>query len=246
MKSSLEKRLLLLAMFFFPLLASSQVKYMSNLRTDGGIAYNFFTGPDAADFRTSINGFGSGFLFDIFTGRYSLDLITVGSETANLSLGVGLAINKYRFADNLVIGNENDQIVYEEDPDPNHDYVNTFFGYGKSKLVYSSVYFPLNLDVSLGPMHFSAGGFIDLYLSGKLKRKFKAEGEKEVVLVKNEEFRDYPLNHTKYGVNALLMHKKSGVGMGFTYMITPFFQEDHGPVMNETRISFVYKFSKFD
>ena len=40
---------------------------MDGPREDGAIAYNFFVGDDAEDFATSINGFGSGFIFDIFT-----------------------------------------------------------------------------------------------------------------------------------------------------------------------------------
>ncbi len=40
-------------------------------------AYNFFIGPDAGDFETSILGFGSGFLFDIFSGRHSGDFLEI-------------------------------------------------------------------------------------------------------------------------------------------------------------------------
>ena len=75
-----------------------EVKFVNNYREDAGIAYNFFIGNDAEDFATSINGFGSGFIIDMFTRRYSIDLITFGTESFNLSLGAGVAISKYRFS----------------------------------------------------------------------------------------------------------------------------------------------------
>ena len=83
-------------------------------------------------------------------------------------------------------------------------------------------------------------------MSGKHKRKFKADGDKKVEVIKNKDFSDYNLNKTKLGVNAMLMHKKGGVGLGFTYMITPFFKEGEGPELNEVRISLILKYSKFN
>ena len=222
-----------------------EVKFVNNYREDAGIAYNFFVGNDTEDFATSINGFGSGFILDLFTGRYSIDLITFGTESFNLSLGAGVAISKYRFSENIILEKENDIVSYRIDNDPNHDYVNTFFGYGKSKLVVGTVYMPVNLNISLGKLYSSAGGFIDQYLSAKHKRKFIEDDKKKIELIKNNDFNDFNLNKTKFGINALVMHKKSGIGLGFTYMITPFFQENKGPELNEARISFTYDFSKF-
>jgi len=118
----------------------------------------------------------------------------------------------------------------------------------RSKLSYlfRSFYFPVNLNISLGDIYFSCGALIDQYISGRLKRKFKIDGTKEKIVIRNKEFSDFNLNKTKLGVNALLMHEKSGVGMGFTYMITPFFKEGEGPALNEVRISLTFKFSKFN
>ena len=44
----------------------------------------------------------------------------------------------------------------------------------------------------------------------------------------------------------MLMHKKGGIGMGFTYMVTPFFKEGEGPSLNEVRISLTIKYSGFN
>lgn len=231
----------------FPILSQEgfRVKFFDNTRDDGGLAYNFFLGDDAEQFGTSINGFGSGFIFDVLTGRYSVDFISLGTESVYLSFGAGFAISKYRFSDNLVFELHGDHIFVTEDIDPDHDYVNTFFGYGKSKLVYGSVYFPVNFNISAGPVYLSAGVFFDRYLAGKHKRKFKVEGEKEKVLIEPNEFKDFNLNKSKYGINASLVHKNTGLGIGFTYLLTPFFQEGKGPDLNEMRISFTFDFAKY-
>ncbi len=212
-------------------------------RDDSGMGYNFFMGDDAADFQTSINGFGSGFILDVLTGRNTFDFLQLGTKTAYLSLGAGLAISKYRFKDNLVFSlTELDgNVTYEIDPDPSHDYVNTFFGYGKSKLVTSSIFIPAHLNIVIAKKFIlSAGGFVDFFIYGKHKRKFIVEDEKEKVLIENKDFKDYNLNKIKYGVSASLMHKETGIGLVGTYYLTPFFQEDLGPQINEARICLVF------
>ncbi len=134
-------------------------------RDDAGLSYNFFLGEDAKDIATSINGFGSGFLLDVLTGRQSVDLIAIGPKAANLSLGAGFAISKYRFQENLVFDKVDGIVTWMTDPDNKHDYVNTFFGYGKSKLVTASVYFPAYLNFTIGnSLYISAGAFVDLYI----------------------------------------------------------------------------------
>jgi hypothetical protein len=252
MKNYKLKHCFILALLFCGLLsalksaAQFDIKVLKNPRSDAGISYNFFIGDDDDDFATSINGFGSGFIFDILTGRYSIDVFTIGFDKINLGLGAGFAISKYRFKENIIFSKENDIVTYSIDDDPAHDYVNTFFGYGKSKLVYGSFYFPVNLNVSLGDIFFSCGGLIDQYVSGKHKRKFKVDGDKEKIVIRNDEFSEFNLNKTKLGVNAMIMHEKSGIGMGFTYMITPFFKEGEGPALNEVRISLTFKYAKYN
>lgn len=252
MKNHKLKQCFVLAIILFGLLsalnssAQFNIRVFKNPRNDAGISYNFFIGDDSDDFATSINGFGSGFILDMFTGRYSIDIFTIGFDEINLGLGAGFAISKYRFRENIILAKENDIVTYSFDDDPTHDYVNTFFGYGKSKLVYGSFYFPVSLNISLGDIFFSGGGLVDLYVSGKHKRKYKIDEEKEKIVIQNEEFRDFNLNKSKLGVNAMLMHEKSGVAIGFTYMLTPFFKEGEGPSLNEVRISLSFKYSKFN
>ena len=52
-------------------------------------------------------------------------------------------------------------VNWEDDPDANHDYGNTFFSYGKSKIVTASVFFPAYLN-------FRIGNQFDLYLQEDL------------------------------------------------------------------------------
>ncbi len=212
-------------------------------RDDSGLSYNFFVGEDAEDFQTSINGFGSGFLLDVLVGRNSLDFLQLGTKSVYLSLGAGLAINKYRFKDNLILSlsGDGDMVNYKIDQDPNHDYINTFFGYGKSKLVTSSIFIPAHLNIVISEKFIlSAGGFVDFYIYGKHKIKYLNEGDKEKVLIKPNEFKDYNLNKMKYGLSASLIHKKTGIGLVGTYYLTPFFQEGMGPELNEAKISLVF------
>ncbi len=219
-----------------------RVKMMSGEREDGGFAYNFFIGDDAEDFATSINGFGSGFLFDVLTGRESWDIVNIGTKHVNLSLGAGFAINKYRFQNNLVLDkNDDGMVTWMVDPDETHDYVNTFFGYGKSKLVTASFYFPAYLNFNFGGFKLSVGPFIDLYVYGKHKRKYLIGDDKEKVLIEPKDFKDFNLNKTKYGVSAAITHKATGVGISGTYYLTPFFEEEMGPDLTEARISLTFK-----
>ncbi len=239
--------ILLLAIMAFSLNLEAQnkfgVKIKINHREDSGVGYNFFMGEDAEDFQTSINGFGSGFILDVLTGRNTLDFLQIGTKNVYLSLGAGLSINKYRFKDNLVLSLSDDgsMVNYEVDPNPDHDYVNTFFGYGKSKLVTSTFFVPAHLNMVIADKFIVSGGaFVDFYFFGKHKRKFLVGDEKEKVLIKSKDFSDFKLNKLKYGLSASISHKDTGIGLIGTYYLTPFFQEDMGPEINEARICLVF------
>ncbi len=212
-------------------------------RSDFGLSYNFFVGDDAEDFRTTIKGFGSGFLLDFYSARASWDMFSLGTRKANISVGAGIAISKYRFSENLILTNSEGGVTWQIDPVPTHDYGTGFFSYGKSKLVSTTLIFPVNLNFHIGDFFLSAGATYDHYLTGKLKRKFKDDGGKQKVVVKNDSFNDFPVERNKFGIGGAIMHKPSGLNIGFTYMMTPFFEEGLGPDLNEVRVSFSYCFS---
>lgn len=222
-----------------------QLKIVKGLRSDMGLSYNFFVGPDNDDFTTTIRGFGSGFMFD-GSGRVSKDIVQLGTDNANLTIGIGAALMKYRFSENIVFANENDEFSYFKDNDPAHDYGSGFFSYGKSKLVTLNFFAPVSLNFHLGDFMISGTGLAEFYLTGKHKRKFKNDGEKVKTVIRNDEFNDFPINKTKLGVGAMFLHKPTGVNLGFTYMVTPFFKENQGPEINEMRISVSYEISMDD
>ncbi|HLF62260.1 MAG TPA: hypothetical protein VI603_00805 [Saprospiraceae bacterium] len=223
------------------------LRVIHNTRSDFGLAYNFFTGDNTDDFRTTIKGFGSGFLLDAFSGRFSQDILLIGTEGVNITLGAGAAIAKYRFSEPLVFYEENGEFHYTLDNDPTHTYGSGFFSNDKSKLVIGSFIFPANVNIDLGKFYFSAGGSFDLFVTGKHKRKYTVNGDRVKELIRNDNFNDYPISKAKWGLGAMLLHKESNVSAGVTYMLTPFFKENSGfPEMREVRVSFAYDLSLFD
>ncbi len=242
----MRKRFLLIILsgLFFTLASAqnqnaARFHFMKNYRGDGMLAYNFFTGPDAADFQTSIKGFGSG-LIDYFGTRYSIDVVNYGNEKIYLSLGAGLSVMKYRLSDHLVFVNPGNgmPVQYFTDPDVTHDYQDTFFGWGKSKIVTVGAYFPLDVNIAIGKsMIFSAGAYADLNLSARYKMKYKVGEDQIKELIRSEEFRDFNINPFKYGVTAGLFFKKLKRGISCTYSLAPFFTPGGGPELHETRVT---------
>jgi hypothetical protein len=214
------------------------VNYLGQFRSESQLTYNFFTGPDAADFTTSIDGFGSGIL-DFFGTRTSWDLITIGTKKINVSLGGGFAVAKYRLSKNLVFGtNEDEQLTWTVDPDTSHNYVNSFFGYGKSKLITTSFYFPLDLNLVFGEnLFFSMGGYVDLNLTARYKMKYLVEDDKVKEIIRSSEFRNLNPSTVKYGVSASVYHKKWDVGLAGSWCLTPFFKPGLGPDIHEAHVS---------
>ena len=225
--------------------ATFDLRIGGEFRSDLGLSYNFFTGDDADGFETSINGFGSGFLFDALSGRMTKDILTIGFSKANLSVGAGVSLMKYRFSEDVILEKENGIVTSRIDDDPSHDYGNGFFSHGKSKLVIGNFSFPVNLNFEAGPIVMSFGAVYERFLSGKHKRKFKIDGDKEKEVTRNDDFNDFNLNKNKFGLSAMIKHK-NGLNAGITYMLTPFFEENMGPDIREVRISFSYDLSLFD
>lgn len=223
-----------------------EVKVLEQTRTDYGLAYNFFVGDDVDDFRTTIRGFGSGFLLDAFSGRISKDILEIGTEDVHLTIGAGSAIMKYRFSESVVFSDENNEYSYSLDSDPTHEYGNGFFNNDKSKLVMASFIFPVNLNFDLGAFYISAGGTMDVYLTGKHKLKYTVDGDRVKEVIRNDRFNDFPVNKLKFGLGGMILHKNSGLGVGATYMLTPFFEDNSNfPEMREVRISFSFDMSRF-
>jgi hypothetical protein len=223
-----------------------EVKVLYNTRSDYGLSYNFFVGEDADDFRTTIRGFGSGFLLDAFSGRYSMDFLQIGTEGVHLTAGIGGAITKYRFSEPIMFIDENGEYGYALDTDPAHAYGSGFFSNDKSKLVMLSLIVPVNLNFDLGQFYLSAGGTMDVYVSAKHKLKYTRDGDRIKEVIRNDRMNDFPFNKVKAGLGFMLLHKKTGLSAGATYIVTPFFDSDSDfPELNEVRVSFSYDLSQY-
>ncbi len=222
------------------------VRFFQSIRGDSFLSYNFFVGPDAVDFTTTIQGFGSG-LLDAFCFRNSIDLINIGNDNAYLSLGVGFSVMKYRLDKNPIFNlNNNETPSWQSDPDVTHNYVNTFFGYGKSKIITTSFYVPLDLTLALGKnMLFTAGGYLDVNVTARYKMKYLVDDQKVKEIIRSTEFRKLNPSTAKLGLNATLLHKKLGYGLSFTYSVTPFFKPGLGLDIHEVRISATYSIRNF-
>jgi hypothetical protein len=223
-----------------------KVKIVHDARSDFGLGYNFFVGDNADDFRTTIRGFGSGFLFDAFTGRYSKDIVSIGTEGVNLTIGAGGTISKYRFSEPLILTDEAGVYGYTFDEDPTHSYGSGFFSNDKSKLVTGTFIFPVNLNITAGDFYLSGGGTMDILVTGKHKLKYTVDGERVTEVIKNDRFNDFPVNRLKWGLGAMIFHKPTGWSAGVTYMMTPFFKENSNfPELREVRVSLSYDLSRF-
>lgn len=217
------------------------VRFFEKGRAESQLSYNFFTGPDAADFSTSIKGFGSGIL-DFFGMRGSLDVLSIGTNKLFVSAGAGFAVMKYRLSNNLVFGKSSDNsLTWAIDPDPSHNYVNTFFGYGKSKIITTSFYLPVDLNLAIGKnVMVTAGGYLDLNLTARYKMKYLDGEDKVKEIIRSPEFRNFNPSTAKFGVNVSFFHKKRDFGLSASYSLTPFFKPGMGPDIHEARISASY------
>lgn len=219
----------------------TSVRFFEQFRTETQVSYNFFVGPDAADFNTSVKGFGSGIL-DFFGSRGSADILNIGTDHVYVSVGAGFAVLKYRFANNLIFNKSPDNTLsWAVDPDTAHNYVNSFFGYGKSKLITTSFYFPVDLNIALGKnVEVTAGAYMDINLTARYKTKYLVGEDKVKEIIRSAEFRNFNPSITKFGVNTTLRHKKWDVGLSASYCLTPFFKPGLGPDIHEARISATY------
>lgn len=217
------------------------VTYFGQVRAESQLSYSFFTGPDAGDFSTSIKGFGSGIL-DFFGMRTSSDLISIGTDKFFVSLGTGFSVSKYRLSKNLVFGKDDaGALTWMVDPDTSHNYVNSFFGYGKSKIITTSFYFPLDLNIAVGEnVMVTAGGYLDLNLTTRYKMKYLVGDDKVKEIIRSAEFRNFNPSTTKFGIHASFWHRRLGYGIAASYSLTPFFKAGMGPEIHEARVTASY------
>jgi hypothetical protein len=189
--------------------------------------YNMLMGEDADSLQTTIKGLGSvkfnmGFQYRLYFGETGM----------YFSPGLMLALNEFRFKDNISLYNQaqikgqnlSDSLRILTDNADNHQY-------GKSKLQLMYARLPLELGFATQKLNFAAGGFVDVLLNAKHKRKYRDTDANDTrvreVLRGNENFLT---NIIQYGVTARVEY--NGIGLFAHYNLSELFQSGKGPKVN--------------
>lgn len=185
------------------------------------IGYNFFEGDDADNFTTTAEGLGS----------IKINLLTVYRYYAGpvyISPGWGLAISEFRFEDNLIFRHDADADALNvfEDPNPANDY-------GKSKLQLGYIRVPLELGLQARKFNLAFGGYADLLLWSKHKRKFRNDETQDFAKIILGGSDDLQLETFQFGVFGRVA--LGSVGLYVNYNLTNTFQ-DSGPDMRAVQV----------
>jgi hypothetical protein len=220
--------------------------------------FNFFSGPDVENFRTTLKGFGS------IGNTYEVGLVAAGNKHVNAFINIGTSVRYYRFEENLNLINSEDNVTAEITEDPPYEFKNSFFGWSKNKMVLGYLTIPAGFDIKLGFADVRFQASYNRYLSGKLKLKYKdpddtfednskifldglVAEENEKYKTGNDDFKDYHLNKNNFSVAVMITPNKAGEKMftaGFRYDLKPLFEEGKGPEIHETSIFFSFAMAK--
>ena len=221
------KKIILVFLLFIPVILYSQS--YSGAYFD--IKYDNFTGSDATDFETDMQGFGS---INSNVGFYVGKKFGEGAIQPLFDLGLGLATKIYRFKNDYVFGNQNDQLVFVPG-NPTHEYSSGFFSYSKSKLYYYAVRLHLEVGfVLFDKVLLSGGPLVDTRLYIYQKNKYKIEDKfYSDELRRNKHFENDIFN---IGFKGNIGFKK--IGLSASYMTTPFFGGEDAPELNPIEVGF--------
>jgi len=186
-------------------------------------------------------------LFDNIHVPVEALIMTSPSGGITIGSGFGFIAKKYRFQDPWIIDNRSrewtelgievvtqddpNSVVIQRDEDPQHDYYNmlAFFGPNKSKLVLSYLRVPLTLGYRITDVrnnedkfNIQLGGFMDVLLGAKHKRKYENGGRQKAVIRGNNRLLTESI---QFGVMGR-MDFGSHFGIYAATMLRPLFQED--------------------
>jgi hypothetical protein len=129
--------------------------------------FNFFSGPDVENFRTTLKGFGS------MGNTFELSVISAGGNFIGAYINLGTSIRYYRFEDDLKLTRTDENVTSEIVTGQPYEFKNNFFGWSKNKMVSGYLTGPVGIDIRLGFMDLKLQASYNRYLSGKLKLKYK-------------------------------------------------------------------------
>jgi hypothetical protein len=209
-----------------------------NLNSDG---FNFwkddFSGHWAGidlGFNTFINsdytGYDSEFMKNdiLRSNSFYLNLVqqSIGLQrnrnNFGLVTGLGIQLQDYRLDDNITIEKTEEEVIVPKE-----------FNYSekqKSKLYIYSVTLPLLAEIQIpinnyrNRLYFSSGMYISYRIGSYTTTKYRAEEKQKLKITDN-----YSLQNFKYGIMARTGYR--WINFFATYELTPFFQEEKGPVL---------------
>ncbi len=198
------------------------------------IKYDNFMGTDAEMFETDVQGLGS---INSNYGFYRGYAIGSDAFELRMSGGLGLATKVYRFKNDYIFINQNDELLFQAD-DPAHEYDDGFFAYAKSKFYHYCLRFNPEIGFLLfDKILISGGPVIDMRLFIKQKNKYKIEDEfYSSELRRNEHFENELFN---IGWKANLGFRR--IGFTATYMTTPVFGGDNAPEINPVEFGVYFR-----
>ena len=120
----------------------SYLKLISDGRQN--TTFNFFTGPDVENFKTTLKGFGS------VGNGYDLSMITTGNKYFAVFADLGFSIRYYRFEQNLKLTKTDDLINAEIIANPPYAFKNSFFSWSKNKMVTAYLTVPVGFELKFG------------------------------------------------------------------------------------------------
>lgn len=226
-----------------------EIKYFKGQKQT--MEFDFFQGPDAADFGTTFKGFGS------LGNTFEQSMISIDGKYLNLFANLGYSIRYYRFQDNLRLykdmeGNVKHDIV----SNPPYEFTNKFFSWSKNKMVIGYLLVPVGFDVKTKYADIRLQASYTRYIAGKHKVKyvdpddefdsrgkvfmgFLVADEKEKYKTPNKDFKNLNLNKNNVTASFEIIPKKDGermFGIGFRYDVLPMFMEGKGPEIHEVAI----------
>lgn len=231
-------------------LASGQSKIKMFAKGSQTTNFNFFTGSQTQNFKTTLKGLGS------IGYSYEQPVVSFGNDPLAISIGLGYSVNFYRFEKNLKLTKTDTYIENEIVDNPPYEFKNTFFSWSKNKMVLGYLLVPVGIDIKLHFADIRLEASYARYISGKHKLKYNdpndtfdnkgkvtldwmVSDQKEKYKIPNKEFKDYYLNKDNLSTSIEIIPKKSGkrlFGIGFRYNVLPLFIEGKGADIHETSI----------
>ncbi|MBK7174710.1 MAG: hypothetical protein IPH84_16105 [Bacteroidales bacterium] len=248
MKNKILVIILLMGFTAHNAISQVEIKYFKGQKQT--MEFDFFQGPDAADFGTTFKGFGS------LGNTFEKSMISIDGKYLGLFANLGYSIRYYRFQENLKFSLNEGVTNYEIVKNPDYEFTNKFFSWSKNKMVIGYLLVPVGIDIKTKYADVRLQASYTRYIAGKHKVKyvdpddefeqrgkvflgFLVADEKEKYKTPNSDFKEFNLNKNNVTAAFEIIPKKEGkrmFGIGFRYDVLPLFVDGKGPEIHEVAI----------